>query len=390
MPSSGTLVEHRPAPQQADPRPRGRPAARSSRVGSRPPPGRGPPDHRPGSELVAQVSQQPVPGGHVRVRLHADRGQAVDDPGDTAPSTSDGDQDLYRVGRGTEHRAHLRHRLDLVHNADREALPQHDHECVTGPDRLRVPNGEAGQVGVITGPADQPGARGLAEGDAEPQVRAHPGQRLMQVLHRLDEVRLADNDVTSSGLSIGTVSNETAIAAIVHLFVHPTRHGNGKTLTPRAGLRRGRHRPSDLRPCVARPGDTCGASHSSVQASGLTCSDQRHPGSRTARPISLPPMCTSRSCPGEFADLVGLGEILLRCGGHVPRPGWLAGRHAGHRDHRCCRGGGTGASGHRSTGNTCWCGCPAARSCRPQPGSCRPPGPRIPRVTERSRNNYFP
>ena len=31
--------------------------------------------------------------------------------------------------------------------------------------------------------------------EAEPEVRAHPGERLMKVLDRLDEMRLADDDV---------------------------------------------------------------------------------------------------------------------------------------------------------------------------------------------------
>ena len=56
---------------------------------------------RCGSELVAQFPQQTVPRGGVGVRLHADRGQAINDSGDTAASTGGGDQNFYRVGRGT-------------------------------------------------------------------------------------------------------------------------------------------------------------------------------------------------------------------------------------------------------------------------------------------------
>jgi len=39
------------------------------------------------------------------------------------------------------------------------------------------------------------GGRGLAEREAKPEMRTHPGQRLVQILHGLDEMSLADDDI---------------------------------------------------------------------------------------------------------------------------------------------------------------------------------------------------
>jgi hypothetical protein len=46
---------------------------------------------------------------------------------------------------------------------------------------------------------DHPRGGRLAEGDAETQVRAYADQRLVQVVHRLYEVGLADHDIDTAG-----------------------------------------------------------------------------------------------------------------------------------------------------------------------------------------------
>src|SRR5260370_23005813 len=56
----------------------------------------------------------------------------------------------------------------------------------------------------------------------------------------------------------------------------------------------------------------CGASHRSVPASGLTWSDQRHPGSRVSRPMSAPPT-RSRSRVPRSKVRVSSGVPKLFC-----------------------------------------------------------------------------
>ena len=52
----------------------------------------------------------------------------------------------------------------------------------------------------VSGTAHEPRAGGLAERDPEPQPRDSAGERLVQILDRLDEVRLAEDQVQLLGL----------------------------------------------------------------------------------------------------------------------------------------------------------------------------------------------
>ena len=61
----------------------------------------------------------------------------------------------------------------------------------------------------------------------------------------------------------------------------------------------------------------CGASHSSVPAMGLMCSDQRQPGSMNSRPTSPPPILTIfSSSVRELSHLIRGVEALLLPTGH--------------------------------------------------------------------------
>jgi hypothetical protein len=48
---------------------------------------------------------------------------------------------------------------------------------------------------IITRPAHQPFTRGLAEGQPEADARNRAHQRLVQVFHGFDEMRLAEDEV---------------------------------------------------------------------------------------------------------------------------------------------------------------------------------------------------
>ena len=107
---------------------------------------------------------------------------------------------LDRVGGCAVDAAHLRHLLDLVQDVHRVALTQEDDERVARSDRQGVANGELDELLVVARTPDKPGARRLAEGEPEAQVRGAAGESLIQVLDRLDEVRLAEDQVELLGL----------------------------------------------------------------------------------------------------------------------------------------------------------------------------------------------
>ena len=77
------------------------------------------------------------------------------------------------------------------------------HEGVAGGDGGRVARCQVDQFGVVARAPDQPWPGRLAEGNPELQGRTHAHQRLVKVVNRLDEVRLADHDVHVVGLVDG-------------------------------------------------------------------------------------------------------------------------------------------------------------------------------------------
>src|SRR5215469_61021 len=84
------------------------------------------------SQLVADVAEQLVAAGGIRIGLDTDRRRAVDHADDTATGCCDRDQHADRVRRRAEDRAHLGYCLDRVEHVDRESAAKHDHERVAG------------------------------------------------------------------------------------------------------------------------------------------------------------------------------------------------------------------------------------------------------------------
>ena len=109
-----------------------------------------------------------------------------------------GEHDLGRIRRRAEDPADLRHRLYRVQHVDWiEPVTEDDDEAVTRAERERVAARELLEPGVGAGPADQAFPRRFAEGQAEPDTGHGGDQSLMDVLDRLDEVRLAEDEVRS-------------------------------------------------------------------------------------------------------------------------------------------------------------------------------------------------
>src|SRR3989440_11050048 len=154
----------------------------------------------PGSELVADGAEELFSGGDVVVGLDSEGRATVDHADDAATLVGFGDEDLDRVGGGAVDPADLRDLLHLVEDVHRVSLPQEHDEGVARPDSQGVAGGEVDELVVVAGLADQPGSGRLAEGDAEAEVGRGSHQRLVEILDRLDEVGLPEDEVEVLGL----------------------------------------------------------------------------------------------------------------------------------------------------------------------------------------------
>ena len=136
-------------------------------------PGRGPLSRRPrdASELVTDRAQEVAARGDIFLGLDAERRSAVDRAQDRPPPRRLGEHDLDRIRGRAVDSAHLGHLFDLVQDVHGIALAQEDDETVPGSDCERVPDRELDELSVVARPPDEPRPRGLAEGEAEAQVR---------------------------------------------------------------------------------------------------------------------------------------------------------------------------------------------------------------------------
>ena len=66
---------------------------------------------------------------------------------------------------------------------------------MTGSDGEHVTGGQLDQFVVVSGTSHQARARGLTEGETEPEMRRGSDQDLVKVLDGLDEVRLPQDEV---------------------------------------------------------------------------------------------------------------------------------------------------------------------------------------------------
>ena len=78
---------------------------------------------------------------------------------------------------------------------NRVASPQEHDEAVAARDRQRGFDRRCDQLVVVPGTPDKTWPGRLAERRTEAQRGRRPGERLVKIDDRLDEVRLADDDV---------------------------------------------------------------------------------------------------------------------------------------------------------------------------------------------------
>ncbi len=120
---------------------------------------------------------------------------AVDHPQNSAPLLGLSDDHLDRVRSRTEDRTHLRDFPNPAQHIDRIAVAERNHERMSGGDGLRVTSGIGLEIRVISVGPRQACAGGFVERDAELHVRRGVHDRFVEILHCLDEVALADDDV---------------------------------------------------------------------------------------------------------------------------------------------------------------------------------------------------
>ena len=133
--------------------------------------------------------------------LDPQRRKAVEDAEDAALVALLDHHDLNRVRGGGEKRHHLGHLPEVGEHVDgKDPGAQHHQEEVPRAHRERVLHREPNERVVRPRAAHQALLARLVEGEAEldPGHRVH--HRLVHVLHRLDEVGVAEDDVDLLGL----------------------------------------------------------------------------------------------------------------------------------------------------------------------------------------------
>ena len=102
---------------------------------------------------------------------------------------------FHGIGRGAKDPADFRDVLDGIENVDGVALFHEDDERVAAGKGEGVLLGQANQVRVVAGPADQRRAGRFAKGDAKLDFRHSLHNRFMKILDGLDKVGLSEDKV---------------------------------------------------------------------------------------------------------------------------------------------------------------------------------------------------
>ena len=120
---------------------------------------------------------------------------AIDHAKHTPALIAFGDDYLHRIGGGAKNAANLGHILDAAEYIDGITVAHDYDKGVPGPDRAGVAGGYGLQLIVVAVHASQAGAGRLVEGDAELHLRYRGDDGFVNVFHRFDEVRLAEDEV---------------------------------------------------------------------------------------------------------------------------------------------------------------------------------------------------
>lgn len=135
---------------------------------------------------------------HAGCIFHTLRGRAVDNTQNPASLFCFGDDHLHRVCRRTKDRDDLGHILDAAEDIDGETVFHHYNEGVPRADGLRIAHCRRFQFLVVAFGTREAFSRSLIEGNSELHLRHSVDDRFVDVFHRLDEMRLTQNNVGAS------------------------------------------------------------------------------------------------------------------------------------------------------------------------------------------------
>lgn len=127
--------------------------------------------------------------------FHALRRGAIHNAENPASLLRFSNNHFHRIRGCTEQPHHFRHIFDPPENIDRKSIFHHDDKRVARSDRLRVLHSGSLHLLIVSVHARQARARCFVERDAELHLRYGVHDRLVNVFHGLDEMRLTQNDV---------------------------------------------------------------------------------------------------------------------------------------------------------------------------------------------------
>ena len=138
-----------------------------------------------------------MPRSRIFARFYTLRRGAVDHAQNASSLLRFGDDHLYRIRCCAEDVDDFGHIFDPAKDVDREPVRQNNDERMPCADGLRVANCQLLQFLIVAIDSGQTRAGRLVESDAELHLRRRVYDRFKQVLHRLDEVAGAKNEVPS-------------------------------------------------------------------------------------------------------------------------------------------------------------------------------------------------
>ena len=147
-------------------------------------------------KLITDLAQQSFAPGDILFPFQSLGRATVDDAKDRPTLFCGSDDHFRRIRCGAIDAANLGHVFQGVQDIDRiKAFAEENEKAVARCHSLRISLREFNHGRISAAPADQTFARGLAERQAEPNPWHSSDQCLMNVLDRLDEMRLTENKV---------------------------------------------------------------------------------------------------------------------------------------------------------------------------------------------------
>lgn len=153
----------------------------------------------PSLPLVAELAEEAVTPFDTFGAFDSQGATAVDYSEDAAALFGLGHNHLHGIGGGAKEGDHFEDIFNAAENVDGEAVAEEDEKGVAGGDGLSVFDGGGLHGVVVAFDADEPIAGGLAEGDAEFHRGVRVDDGFVEILHRLDEMALAKDQIGAFG-----------------------------------------------------------------------------------------------------------------------------------------------------------------------------------------------